>query len=132
MNNLISSRVNSKRLFIAIHVVPDQKFTHYLDQIKNVLISEKIRWVKPENYHITLRFLGDTDTRLIPEISSGLLSSLQNLKSFTLDLFSLGVFRSLYNPRVLWIGISHSEVLLSLKKSISIERKMSINFAEPD
>ncbi|MFW5821420.1 MAG: 2'-5' RNA ligase family protein, partial [Bacteroidota bacterium] len=58
-----------KRIFIAIKFIPDPVFSDMLMDIKKKLDKEKIRWVKTDNFHITLRFIGDFQTAKIPVIS---------------------------------------------------------------
>ncbi len=130
MGTLTKPELRQKRLFIAIKINPDRGFYSFYNQIKKTLEREKVRWVNPENFHITMRFLGETDIELIPEISSALLNSMSYFSSFSFTLSGLGVFRSLSHPRVLWMGIKERETLISAKKCMDECLKSIINLKE--
>ena len=54
-----------KRIFIALKVVPGDVLLRMLSSLKSLLGNEKIKWVDPENIHLTLAFLGDTEDERI-------------------------------------------------------------------
>lgn len=60
------------------------------------------RWVAAENYHITLRFLGDVAAGDIDDIVGAL--SRVSVDAFTVDLAGIGFFGSPRKPRTLWVG----------------------------
>ena len=62
--------------------------------------------VQPSGIHLTLKFLGSTDARLVPDILTGLDRSLQGAQAPELSLSGLGMFPNSRNPRVLWAGVS--------------------------
>lgn len=63
-----------------------------------------IKFVKPENIHITMKFLGNVSFNLINRISK----KLQKIEfdSFQAELKGVGVFPRLAHPRIVWIGIT--------------------------
>jgi 2'-5' RNA ligase len=73
-------------------------------------------WVPTEQFHLTLRFLGEIEHGLFQEIRQGL-GSLQ-AKSFFLSLRGLGHFPLRGDPEVLWAGVARSEGLLSLRNKV--------------
>jgi len=107
-----------KRLFVAIKINPDAGFTDQFRQLKTTLQQEKIKWVEEYNNHITLKFLGETEEKKIPEIENAL-SMVAVLHSiFDIHLVGLGVFGSRYDPRVIWTGIEPRQELVSLMQKI--------------
>jgi 2'-5' RNA ligase len=63
-----------------------------------------VRWVPPQNIHLTLRFLGEiTDEQL--EVARSLPEADASLHAFTVRLHGLGSFPMMRSPRVLWAGI---------------------------
>ncbi len=110
-----------KRLFAAIKVLPDAGFLEHYSAMKQLLTSEKIRWVEPENLHITLKFLGSTEERLIPSICNSLEAAAADTKAFKLDLHGAGIFGSSYNPRVIWIHCKPEKDLKTLAHKIRIQ-----------
>ena len=110
-----------KRLFIAIRVVPDQSFTTIYRELIEKLSYENLRFVEPEKLHLTLRFLGDTEEKKIPDIDRLMKKSAEVNKAFTLNINNAGVFGSSYNPRVIWFGIDHNEDLIQLHARIETD-----------
>jgi 2'-5' RNA ligase len=127
MNNAGKAHMKFKRLFIAVEVKPDDSFLSWYAQVQAALQGEEVRWVKPDNFHITLRFLGDTDIEFIPEITAALHRSVVLHKPFPIFLSGIGIFRSLSYPKVLWTGIKKSEELILIKESIDLQLKAIIN-----
>lgn len=119
-----------KRLFAAIKIQPDNNFLDQLLQLKMHLKYEKIKWVEDRNIHVTLKFFGETDERRIPEIEGVLKKIAGENIALGFRLYSLGVFGSKYDPRVIWVGIEPYEQLVKLMKDLHAELK-TIGY-EPD
>lgn len=64
------------------------------------------KWVKPENLHMTLNFLGETHEKRIPDLEELLKKTVSGRHSFRAMFDRLGAFPSLQVPRILWIGMS--------------------------
>ena len=60
------------RLFIACPLPADVKAA--LGEIEDVLRGKggSVKWVAPKNMHLTIRFLGDTDEKLLPDIKAAI------------------------------------------------------------
>ena len=99
-----------KRLFLAIPIkTADNSFVPLIDGLKRQLAHEKrINWVRPQNIHLTLKFIGDTPNEDIPKIIETVEEMLKNHKSFTMDFNRTGIFGSRYAPRVLWMGMKET------------------------
>ena len=65
-----------------------------------------VRWVRPSGIHLTLKFLGSTNARLVPDILAGLDEEVKGAQSPNLSLGGLGTFPNRGNPRVIWSGVS--------------------------
>lgn len=64
------------------------------------------KWTHPEDYHITLQFLGDTPKANIPDLIAALKEVSGQCKPFQLSLDKWDTFGLPASPRVLWIGVS--------------------------
>lgn len=64
-----------------------------------------VRWVPPENLHLTYAFLGDLDQAAAAAAVKGLDAALEGIKAFDISLGGFGVFPSARRPSVLWMGI---------------------------
>jgi len=106
------------RSFIAIELPDGVKSA--LAELRQELKKCKadIRWVKPDNIHLTLKFLGDTDEKIIGSIAEAVKTACIGYKKFTLEIKGVGVFPDIRAPRVLWAGISDNDSLTGLQKSI--------------
>jgi 2'-5' RNA ligase len=71
------------------------------------------RWIDPENYHITLRFIGDVDGKTADEVVDSL-DRLSNSLQFSIRLTHLGSFGG-DKPRALYAGVEPSEALNRLQ-----------------
>ena len=112
-----------KRLFAAIKIHPSESFISQYWSIRHSLNNEKIKWVDPENIHITLKFFGETPEHHISVINMALQQASGGIPPFELSLGNTGIFGSSYNPRLIWFGIDPCEELLTLSKNIFGELK---------
>jgi len=108
----------SKRLFIAIPIQPEKFLIKQRAFLQSNLSEEKINWVKEENMHLTLKFLGKTSLEHIPAIIDALNLCLKNRASFPMIIEGIGIFGSSYNARVVWAGIRENIQLQKLQACI--------------
>lgn len=107
-----------KRIFIALKVEAGETLLMMISSLKSVLSKDIVKWTNPDNIHITLAFLGDTDEKMIKPISSMLKEKCNGSGKFELILKGSGVFRNLSDPRIIWTGIEPSEKLMHLNEII--------------
>jgi 2'-5' RNA ligase len=102
------------RLFIAIPIPEDVK--KYLISIQEGFHGFPLRFVKPEQMHLTIDFLGEIPDNKVDEI----IKSLDNIRSsqFIIRLTSLGTFPTKEKIRVIWIGIEKDEEFIELQKGV--------------
>ena len=107
-----------KRIFIAVKVEAGETLLSMISSLKNGLSSGNIKWTNPDNIHITLAFLGDTEDHMIINISSMLKQKCEGFGKFELIIKGSGVFKNPDDPRIIWTGIEPSEKLLQLNDYI--------------
>lgn len=110
-----------KRIFLALDMIPDEQFRKELVNIQQSFIEGIIKWVDPDHMHLTIRFFGETEERNIPLISDATMKAVAEIHPFQLTFSSLGVFKSIRQPRVIWIGCNHQTGLMDLNKKTEIE-----------
>lgn len=99
------------RLFTALEIPRDAALS--LSLLRGGLPGA--RWIDVENYHLTLRFIGDIEGHLADEIA-GALDRVQR-PAFQLQLSGVGAFGS-KKPHAVWAGVSPSPDLLALQAEI--------------
>jgi 2'-5' RNA ligase len=107
-----------KRLFAAIKIHPDAEFLATYQELKHELGHERIKWVEGHNFHVTLKFFGETEEQKIPEIGMVLKNRATMTPSFAIRLSGLGIFGSSYAPKVIWVGIDPYMELSMLIKNL--------------
>lgn len=92
------------RLFIGIGL-PDTYRQQLSPLIKNIskLIDASINWSRPATWHLTLKFLGETDEARIPAIQNAL--SAIDFPAFTMRAGAAGAFPDAKRPKTLWLGL---------------------------
>jgi len=68
-----------------------------------------VRWVPPENLHLTLKFLGDVEEKKLAGMEEDLRELANTHLPFVIGLGEGGVFPSWRRPRTIWIGLSRGE-----------------------
>lgn len=90
------------RLFFAIDV--DQPARDAIAAWRDMLGRPRgLRWTPPAQWHLTLRFLGDTDVAL-DALEQAARKAAVGLSPFDLELGGVGCFPNLRQSRVLWVG----------------------------
>uniref|UniRef100_A0A831XML7 RNA 2',3'-cyclic phosphodiesterase n=1 Tax=Geobacter metallireducens TaxID=28232 RepID=A0A831XML7_GEOME len=100
------------RLFVAIDLPGDIRQS-VADICRGV---HGVRWLPPEQLHLTLRFIGEADDAVDAEIRRGLAAITS--PPFPVSLQGVGCFPSPRRPRVLWVGVSGGEPLVQLQHDV--------------
>jgi RNA 2',3'-cyclic 3'-phosphodiesterase len=65
----------------------------------------EVKWVEPENLHVTLLFLGEVDEREVPSVCTAISDAAAKHEPFTMSIETAGCFPNPRRPRVLWVGV---------------------------
>ena len=103
------------RAFAAIQfpTVVKQKIDQALSPLRDSLDEDVVRWVKPDLYHLTLKFFGDVSDDRLNEISLRLRETATDGMPLCLSVGKFGCFPTIQKPRVLWIGLSDKTKFLA-------------------
>jgi 2'-5' RNA ligase len=108
------------RAFIAIEL-PEELQSGIL-RLQNEFKSAghtRVKWVTPQNIHLTLKFLGNISSEKAEEIKEVLEKAKQGIAPFQLKTDKLGAFPNIRQPRVFWLGMTGElETLLTLQQCI--------------
>ncbi len=111
------------RSFIAIELPVELKreISRLQEQLK-AGSRAPVRWVSPENIHLTLKFLGDIDAAVIDDIKDALQEAVWGISAIRLGAEGLGVFPNNTRVQVIWVGLSGEiDRLQKLQQSIDKE-----------
>lgn len=111
------------RLFIAVNVPLPLRLK--VDQLRQDLAGKlaaakaDVKWVRLEQLHITLQFLGDVASSKLPPLTEALEHTLGGSGEFALELNGLGCFPDSGPVKVIWLGIRQGhERLKSLVEAV--------------
>ncbi len=108
-----------KRIFVAIHYTPTNDFLSWYQELKRQAFEENVKWTDVSNFHITLKFIGDTSDRLIGGLASSLREVALKFAPFELTPAGFGYFGPAHAPRVFWTAIDDpSQTLASLANAV--------------
>lgn len=102
------------RLFVAIDL-PEEVKSHLARLARGLAGGRR---VPVEQLHLTLRFIGDTETPALEKLKSALKEVAA--ESFSLEVGGIGHFPPSRFPRVLWVGVTPSPVLLRLQEEVEL------------
>ena len=106
------------RAFVAVKLPEDiaDSLEDFLDDIRPL---SKIHWVKREQFHITLKFLGELEPDVIDDVIDSIMP-MKHFEPFTIELSHIGAFPNMKNANVLWLGCSRgAKELASLSRRIN-------------
>jgi 2'-5' RNA ligase len=97
------------RLFFAVPVPADARgrVAELMERVQQGVGDgrARIRWVRVEGLHLTLRFLGPTSATLLEPLGAGAEAVAAAESPFQVKLSGGGAFPSLARPRSLWVGV---------------------------
>lgn len=107
------------RTFIAIELSDAirQRLAEAQDRLRSSVAG--VKWVEPENIHLSLKFLGEIEPDLADLIAEAMAEAAQAVPPFEMRLVGLGAFPPRGAPRVLWAGIEEpTGRLLDLQRRV--------------
>lgn len=102
-----------RRIFVAIDLPDSHK-----KQIQTICHGlSNVRWLHLEDFHMTLRFIGNVSEERFHLIQD-ILYQLPSQKQFSLQIKEVGFFGRPFQPRVVWVGARRSRELISLQSHV--------------
>lgn len=118
------------RLFVAIQIPDDVRASIASLLQEFSAIAPQVKWIRPENLHITLKFLGATDSSKLQAIKESL-STVHLVRPVTLNFSGLGFFPNAKRPGVIWAGVEWSSNLQALAAEVD-GQMASLGFPKND
>ncbi len=112
--------MSSLRTFIAVDIPsPIQKLIQQnTDTLRQSLGTSSVRWVRGDNIHLTLKFLGDIAPAQVDGLTQMLRAAAERVNEFDLQIGGCGSFPNWKRPRVLFVGIQAPAELEALYRGI--------------
>jgi RNA 2',3'-cyclic 3'-phosphodiesterase len=103
------------RLFVAVPVSPEAREACRLliEEVRAGPGGNAARWIRTENLHLTVSFLGDTSLSMLATIAEAMRAAVSTRPPFPITLTGAGVFPVGHRPRALWLGIDHGAAELT-------------------
>ena len=107
------------RTFVAVLIAQDlkQKMSEVQEQVKK--LAPDVKWVAPEIFHVTLKFLGNVREDELSAVCAAIEEAVKSCAPFELSISGLGAFPNPAKARVVWVGIEKGrDELVGLASSI--------------
>lgn len=106
------------RLFVGINLPKKQRAQ--IHRAAKTLRAEElpVRWVDPDNFHVTLKFLGDVHRDQVETVGQALETVAAATRAFSTDISGFGAFPTVRCPSVIWMGVGATPELRCLKQDI--------------
>jgi 2'-5' RNA ligase len=121
--------VGTLRCFVAADVPPSVAAA--LGSLQEGLKRHRlpVRWVRPANIHLTLKFLGDIRSEDVGRVTEAVTAATAAAAPLALGIRGLGVFPGIKNPRIVWGGLrGDTAALIGLQAAID-SRFEAVGFA---
>jgi 2'-5' RNA ligase len=100
------------RTFIAVTIEPTPELRAVLADLSE--LAPTVRPVAADKLHVTLKFLGDTDENLIPQVAEIVRKAAQERPAIEVRLTGLGAFPHAARPAVVWVGLQGADLFIEL------------------
>ena len=105
------------RCFLSVKI--PEEISSSISKIIPRLAGANLKIMPPQNYHFTLKFLGDRTEHELATLTDLLQPTLQSHPAFQATAHSTGAFPSKERPRIIWVGLSEGRnTYVSLQKSV--------------
>ena len=109
------------RAFISTDVGANPEFIDLESALDQTRADLKL--VEPENIHITLKFLGDTEEELVEGIITAMQTAIEGIQPFTLKFVGMGAFPNPNYIKVIWVGMENVDNFVTIAKRLDTELK---------
>lgn len=108
------------RLFLALDIIENEVINTKLRLLEKKLKGDSINWNKPENTHLTLKFMGNTPAHKVEKYDKIFKEEAEKTDIIKLNINRLGIFGSSYQPKVIWIGFDTNSEIVSLASRVKL------------
>lgn len=106
------------RLFIALNLPEPERVRIHEAAAPLREAGFPVRWLEPERFHLTLKFLGEVRSELVPVVEKVVRAVAADTAAFPIALGGFGAFPTIRRPRVVWVGATPTPALRCLKQDV--------------
>ncbi|MCE5200123.1 MAG: RNA 2',3'-cyclic phosphodiesterase [Armatimonadota bacterium] len=120
------------RTFVAVLI--DEELRQNIAEVQSRVkkLAPDVKWVAPENFHVTLKFLGDVEEDALSQVFTAVEEAARRCSPFDLSMSGLGAFPNPSRARVVWAGISDGRDKVSDLASKVDESLSKLGFGKED
>jgi 2'-5' RNA ligase len=104
------------RVFVGLDIPEEirQRMARFMDGLRG--FAPDVRWVRPDSFHVTLKFIGERE----PEQVEAIRRELASVRAAPVEVSfrGHGFFPNPRNPRVFWVGVEADESLPRLAAAV--------------
>ena len=107
------------RTFVAIDLPP--ALISLLEKVQEELKTTglRVKWVRPKNIHLTLKFIGNISPSGIDKIRGAMTDAVDDIAGINLVARGVGVFPGIKRPRVIWVGLGGQiQLLFAMQRAL--------------
>ncbi len=116
------------RLFLALDLPPEARAAAAEVGRELKASGADVKWVPPQNLHVTLKFLGEAGEGLLEPITQGMQAACAGHRALELGLAGVGAFPGRGRPQVVWLGLSGALAELAELAAAMEERMEPLGF----
>lgn len=120
------------RTFVAILI--DESLKKVIAKVQSHVkkLAPDVKWVAPENFHITLKFLGNVVEDALPEVVKAVEEAMRGFSPFDLAISGVGAFPNPARARVVWVGSGEGRERLAQLASAVDRNLAKLGFEKED
>ena len=119
------------RAFVAVEI-SEQARCQLKDLLRQLQTrAGRVRWVRPEQMHLTLVFLGEVSRNFVESARQRLADAVAGSPAFSAQLCGIGAFPGPARARVVWVGMREGEEELKRLQAEVVRQLVGVGF-EPE
>ncbi|MGQ9693191.1 MAG: RNA 2',3'-cyclic phosphodiesterase [Thermodesulfobacteriota bacterium] len=116
------------RSFLAIEIpaILHHPMEHLQSKLKET--QADVKWVAPQNMHLTIKFFGAISPEKLAQASQIIQPIVAQCRPFSITISGLSCFPSPHRPRVIWLGINKGNREIALLQKEIEEKLLAAGF----
>lgn len=123
------------RMFVSLPVdaAVKEEIRRLQNELRAQLPGDAVRWTRPDNIHLTLKFLGNVAVEQVDALASVLREACAGFEPLALRAENLGFFPPRGLPRVLWVSVrDERDQLAQLQRNVETGIRQKISGIEEE